>query len=86
MWNPASIADMMNDDLDVTEAIVLNHIMAILYMPYSNRGMKDLLKLNEIASTMRTEIILARSNKTIQAHTPLVLTEAKMNVMTEPLH
>ena len=23
MWNPASIADMMSDDLDVTEAVVL---------------------------------------------------------------
>ena len=56
------------------------------HMPYSNRGMKDLLELNEIASTTRTEIIPARSNKTIQAHTPLVLTGAKMNVMTEPLH
>ena len=32
MWNPASIADMMSDDLDVTEAVVLDHIMAILYV------------------------------------------------------
>ena len=32
MWNPASIVDMMSDDLDVTEAVVLNHIMAILYI------------------------------------------------------
>ena len=30
MWNPASIADMMSDDLDVTEAVVLDHIMAII--------------------------------------------------------
>ena len=56
------------------------------HTPYSNRGMEDLPKLNEIASTTRTGIILARSNKTIQACTPLVLTGAKMNVMTEPLH
>ena len=32
MWNPTSITDMMSDDLDVTEAVVLNHIMAILYI------------------------------------------------------
>ena len=32
MWNPASITGMMSDDLDVTEAVVLNHITAILYI------------------------------------------------------
>ena len=32
MWNPASIAEMMGDDLDVTEAVVLDHITAILYV------------------------------------------------------
>ena len=31
MWNPASIADMMSDDLDLTEAVVLDHSTAILY-------------------------------------------------------
>ena len=56
------------------------------HMPYTNRGMEDLLELNEKASTSKTEIILPRSNKTIRAHTPLVLTGTKMNVMTEPLH
>ena len=56
------------------------------HMPYSNIEMEDLLELNEIASTTRTEIIPARSNKTIQAHTPLILTGAKMNVITEPVH
>ena len=29
MWNPASITDMMSDDLDIMEAVVL-HITAIL--------------------------------------------------------
>ena len=48
--------------------------------------MEDLLELNEIASTTKTEIIPPRSNKTIRAQTPLVLTGTKMNVMTEPLH
>ena len=56
------------------------------HMPYANRRMEDILKLNEIASTTKTEIMPPRSNKTIWAHTPLVLTGAKMNVMTEPLH
>ena len=32
MWNPASIADMMRDDLDVMEAVVLDHITTILYV------------------------------------------------------
>ena len=32
MWNPASIADMMSDDLDIIEVIVLDHITAILYV------------------------------------------------------
>ena len=53
---------------------------------YSKRGIEDLLKLNEIASATKTEINLLRSNKTIWAHTPLVLMGTKMNVMTEPLH
>ena len=56
------------------------------HTPYSNRGMEDLLELNELASPTKTEIILLRSNKTIRAHTPLVLMGTKMNVMTEPLH
>ena len=32
MWNPASITDMMSDDLDITEAVVLDHSTAILYI------------------------------------------------------
>ena len=32
MWNPATIAEMMSNDLDVTEAVVLDHITAILYV------------------------------------------------------
>ena len=31
MWNPASIANMMNDDLEITEVLVLDHITTILY-------------------------------------------------------
>ena len=48
--------------------------------------MEDLLKLNEVASAIKTEIILPRLNKTIKAHTPLVLMGTSMNIMTEPLH
>ena len=40
---------------------------------YSNKGMEDLPELNELASTVRTEIIPPGSNKTIKARTPLVL-------------
>ena len=56
------------------------------HTPYSNRGMEDLLELNELASTTRTEIIPPGPNKTIKACTPLVLMGTSMNVMTEPLH
>ena len=38
MWNPASIVDMMSDDLDITEAVVLNHIMATLYIGHQSVG------------------------------------------------
>ena len=31
-WTEANIADMMCDDLDVTEAVILDHITAILYV------------------------------------------------------
>ena len=48
--------------------------------------MEDLLELNEVASAIKTEIILPRLNKTIKACTPLVLMGTSMNVMMEPLH
>ena len=38
MWNPASIADMMSDDLDVTKAVVLDHITAILCVGQRSAG------------------------------------------------
>ena len=47
--------------------------------------MEDLLKLNELVSVTRTEIIPPRLNKTIKACTPFVLMGTSMNVMTEPL-
>ena len=31
-WNPTNIADVMEGDLDVTEAVILNHIATILYV------------------------------------------------------
>ena len=57
-----------------------------MHTPYLNQGMEDLLELNEVASAIKTEIILPRSNKTIKAHTPLILMGMSMNIMTEPLH
>ena len=37
-WNPTNIADMMKDDIDVTEAVILNHIAAILYVRRQSAG------------------------------------------------
>ena len=56
------------------------------HTPFSNKGMEDLLKLNKLVSTIRTEIIPPWSKKTIKAQTLLVLMGVHMNVMTEPLH
>ena len=56
------------------------------HTPYSNQGMEDLLKPNELLSATRTEIIPPQSNKTIKACTPLVLMGTSMNVMPEPHH
>ena len=38
MWNPASITDMMSDDLDIMEAVALDHITAILYIGQQSAG------------------------------------------------
>ena len=35
MWNPPSIADMMSDDLDITEAVACDHITAIHWLMIS---------------------------------------------------
>ena len=56
------------------------------HAPYSNKEMEDLLELNELASTVRTEIIPPQFNKTIKARTPLVLMGTHIKVITEPLH
>ena len=32
IWNPASIANLKSDNLDITEAVVLDHSTAILYV------------------------------------------------------
>ena len=56
------------------------------HTPCSNWGMEDLLKLNELVSATKTEIIPPPLNKTIKACTPLVLIGTSMNMMTEPLH
>ena len=38
MWNPASIADMMSDNLDIMEAVILDHSTAILYVGRQSAG------------------------------------------------
>ena len=48
--------------------------------------MEDLLELNKLGNSTRTEIIPSQSNKTIKACIPLVLMGKSMNVMMEHLH
>ena len=36
--NSAGIVDLMEDDLDVSEAVILDHIMAILYVGWCSTG------------------------------------------------
>ena len=48
MWNPASITDMMSDDLDIMEAVVLDHITAILYIGQWSAG-EGLIKEEALA-------------------------------------
>ena len=38
MWKPASIAEMMSDDLNIMEVVVLDHITAILYVGRRSAG------------------------------------------------
>ena len=38
MWNLASIADMMSDDLDITEVVVLDHTTAIIHVGQQSAG------------------------------------------------
>ena len=37
-WNPARIVDMMGYDLDVTEAVILDHVATILYVGRRSAG------------------------------------------------
>ena len=56
------------------------------HTPYLNRGMEDILELNELASAIKTEVIPPQLNKAIKACTQLVLMGTSMNVMMEPLY
>ena len=38
LWNSTSIVNLMKDDLDVTEAILLDHTMVILYVAWRSAG------------------------------------------------
>ena len=38
LWNPANIVDIMEDDLDVTEAVLLDDTMALLYVGQRSAG------------------------------------------------
>ena len=43
MWNPANVVDLMEDDLDVTEAILLDGTTALLYVGrrYAGEGLTE---------------------------------------------
>ena len=55
------------------------------HTPYSNKGMKDLLDIDEVIQTLNTFVIPPRASRIIKGQTSLVLFGAKMNVVTEPL-
>ena len=52
--------------------------------PYFNKGMEDLLDIDEVMYTVNTVIIPPRQNKIIKGQTSLVLYGTKMNVASEP--
>ena len=93
VWKRVKNLSKLREEVGIREAVVwVAHTTGQKppkfedHTPYSNKGMEDLLELNEVASAIKTEIILPRSNKTIKAHTQLVLMGTSVNVMTEPLH
>ena len=55
------------------------------HTPYSNKGMEDLLDINEVIHTINTVVIPPRASRIIKGQTSLVLFGTKMNVATEPL-
>ena len=55
------------------------------HTPYSNKGMEDLLDIDEVIYAVNTVVIPPRQNKIIKDRTSLVLYGTKMNVATEPL-
>ena len=55
------------------------------HTPYSNKGMEDLLDIDEVIYAVSTVIIPPRQIKIIKGWTSLVLYGTKMNVATEPL-
>ena len=56
MWNPASITDMMNDDLDITEAVILDHITAILMLVDDQQEKASMKKKLRPVSTISAHI------------------------------
>ena len=55
------------------------------HIPYSNKGMEDLLDIDKVIHAVNTVVIPPRQNKIIKGQTSLVLYGTKMNVATEPL-
>ena len=81
-WNPAGIVNMMRDDLDDTEVVILDHIVAILYVGRRSAGeglteeeakacvkhFSPYIKWREVAIKRKFQaLMLAEGHKEIQA-------------------
>ena len=55
------------------------------HVPYSNKGMEDLLDINEVIHSVNAVIIPPRASRIIKGWASLVLFGTKMNVATKPL-
>ena len=55
------------------------------HTPNSNKGVEDLLDINEVIHTVNTVVIPPRASRIIKGRTSLVLFGTKMNVASEPL-
>ena len=55
------------------------------HTPYSNKGMQDMLDIDEVIQAVNSVVIPPRASRIIKDWTSLVLLETKINVVTEPL-
>ena len=79
-WNPANIANMMEGDLDVTEAVILDHIATILYV--RRRSVGEGLKEEEAEACIKhlSPYIKWREVATEHEFQALTLAEAREEI------